>query len=376
MTVIAGILTDNAAVATTSSGQSASYRILVDVAGTATHADVFCTNTAGITVGIYEDSAGTPTNLIAEGTVTPTAAGINQIELNPKPVLALGQTIHITFKRSTATSVGVGADSTLLQSRQRGTDPNGATMADPFSTLFSRADNPAISFQVLDLLPSGPSLDTPTSVTGDDPTLTFTGTQLSTTALTVRAEFSLDDFSTIKGFIDYDLVAPSNGTTFDAIFKNGFEESLGSTASGFKYLPFTDGAYKCRWIFLDDTESPIPPLEFDSLDNPNWVTGTGVNGYSHHEFDASEATTDTDSILQRIKSSLPTDVPCQMTMPNSVTNELGGVVTFNFADPDHPLPNQYGGDTEALQATYIATAAVTTSNGEAWSQQVTVTPAP
>jgi hypothetical protein len=220
---------------------------------------------------------------------------------------------------------------------------------------------------------TSPKLQTPQSVSGDNPALAFTGSQLSTTALVVQAEWSLlPDFSVIGGVLSFPLNAPSDGSTFTADFKNGFEEALGTTASGFEYVPFTDGAVFCRWVFKDFEDNDIV-LPFDSLDNPTWETGTPVKGYSHYEFDASEATTDADSLLADYVPYLPSGQPCQMAMPNSVTNELGGTVTFDFADPDHPLPNQYGGNTEALQATYIATAAVTTSNGEAWSQQVSAT---
>ncbi len=169
------VLLGDQAVASTpdsnSGGLSEAFGFTATASGTATSASVYLDSTAGVSVGLYADSAGRPGTLLSTGTVgASTAHTWATVSLSPAVQIASGTRYWIALQ-----GPGTGPI-TYHDSGSSGSnlDFSGTGLASPYSTTGQWSSNPVSAY-----VSGTPSTTTTTTTT--TPTTTTTTTPTTTT---------------------------------------------------------------------------------------------------------------------------------------------------------------------------------------------------
>ena len=280
-------------------------------------------------VALYDASdIATPGNLLAASP---------SIVVNTDTYTVFSYDVNIAAVPGTRYKAAVGYNDGAFLSTRTGFDCIGQIngvepeFLDPWPAPFAYNGVMACWMEVVSTGPVPPTLTEPSTVTGDG-VYAGVGTQLTTTEATIRHEFSRDNFATIHGFKDYP-VDTATSTGFNVTVDAGFEQAI-SGQSPKSMAMHTDANWKSRWMYKDDAGDPLT-LEF--AHNPQ-------AGYSVYPAAKSDYDGKPESQLHNIQEWM-SDFD-QLYLDDSITGGVPDPLTADYADPDHPLPNYFGGDSE------------------------------
>ncbi len=173
-----------------SGGLSEAFGFTATASGTATSASVYLDSTAGVSVGLYADSAGRPGTLLSTGTVgASTAHTWATVSLSPAVQIASGTRYWIALQ-----GPGTGPI-TYHDSGSSGSnlDFSGTGLASPYSTTGQWSSNPVSAY-----VSGTPSTTTTTTTTTPTTTTTTTPTTTTTTKTTTTTTPTTTTTTTTK----------------------------------------------------------------------------------------------------------------------------------------------------------------------------------